>query len=101
MKDNHEKRNEGGGGGNLAGQAFLLFFSCSFLIQRTRQYRLGKATCYNLVPRSIFRGFGGGRPTSKAREKRPGEEVLLAMQTMSRLLQIRWGGGGTPPIFGY
>ena len=31
----------------------------------------------NLVPRELFPGFGGGlsRPTSKAREKRPGDEV--------------------------
>ena len=30
----------------------------------------------NLVPRELFPGFGGfSRPTSKAREKRPGDEV--------------------------
>ena len=30
----------------------------------------------NLVPRALFPGFGGGAgPTSKAREKRPRDEV--------------------------
>ena len=72
-----------------------LFFSCSFSIQPARQYRsLEKATCYNLVPTSIFPGFGSGRPTSKAREKRPWDEVVLAMQAMSRQLQIGGEGEG-------
>ena len=31
---------------------------------------------YNLVPRSLFPGFGGGAPTSKARKKGPGDEVV-------------------------
>ena len=62
--------------------------------------RLEQVTCYNLVPRSLFAGFGGGRPASIAREKRPGDEVVFAMQTMNRQLRIG-GGGGTRPIFGY
>ena len=41
------------------------------------------SACYNRVPRSLFPGCGGGRPICKAREKRPGDEVVLAMQTMS------------------
>ena len=45
-------------------------------------------------PRSIFPGFGGGRPTSVAREKRPWDEVVLAMQAMSRQLQIGGKGEG-------
>ena len=57
---------------------------------------LEQATCYNLVPRSLFPGIGGGlrggRTTSKAREKRPGDEVVLAMKTTNR--QLRIGGGG-------
>ena len=53
---------------------------------------LEQATCYNLVPRSLFPGFGGGRTTSKAREKRPGDEFVLAMKTTNR--QLRIGGGG-------
>ena len=40
---------------------------------------------------SLFPGFGGGRPICKAGEKRPGDEVVLATQTMSRQLQIRGG----------
>jgi len=27
-------------------------------------------------PRVLFPGFGGGRPTSKAKEKHPGDEVV-------------------------
>ena len=54
---------------------------------------LEQATCYNLVPRSLFPGFGGGRTTSKAREKRPGDEVVLAMKTTNRQLRIGGGGG--------
>ena len=50
---------------------------------------------------SLFPSFGGGRPICKAREKRPEDEVVLAMQTMRRQLQIGEGGGGTRPIFGY
>ena len=50
---------------------------------------------------SLFPGFEGGRPICKAREKRPGDEVVLAMQTMSRQLQIGGGEVGTRPIFGY
>ena len=30
----------------------------------------------NLVPRALFPGFEGGAPTSKAWEKRPGDEVV-------------------------
>ena len=37
---------------------------------------------YNLVPRSLFPGFGGGaptsEPTSKARKKGPGDEVVAS-----------------------
>ena len=29
----------------------------------------------NPVPRALFPGFGGGSPTSKARENHPGDEV--------------------------
>ena len=32
---------------------------------------------FNLVPRALFPGFGGGAgPVPKAREKRPGDEVV-------------------------
>ena len=38
-------------------------------------WRLLSTTC-NLVPRTLFPDFGGGaKPTSKATEKRPGDEV--------------------------
>ena len=74
---------------------YLFIFLCSFSLQRTRLLRsLEHATCYNLVPRSIFPGFGGGRPICKAREKRPWDEVVLAMQAMSRQLQIGGEGEG-------
>ena len=33
------------------------------------------SNCFNLVPRALFPGFGGGAP--KAREKRPGDEVAI------------------------
>ena len=46
-----------------------------------------RSPCYlNLVPMALFTGFGGGAlsqrfghraPTSKAREKRPGDEVVV------------------------
>ena len=52
------------------------------------------STCYNLVPRSLFAGFGSGRPASIAREKRPWDEVVFAMQIMNRQLRIGGGGGG-------
>ena len=69
---------------NLAGQAFLFFFM--FFLNSAdptiSEPGTGSA-CYNRVPRSLFPGFGGGRPICKAREKRPGDEVVLAMQTMS------------------
>ena len=38
----------------------------------------------NLVPRALFSGFGGGAPTSKAREKRPGDEVAWSNPIQSR-----------------
>ena len=36
---------------------------------------------YNLGPRALFRGFS--RPTSKAREKRPGDEVAIGIFPLS------------------
>ena len=40
-----------------------------------------QSPCYlSLVPRALFTGFGGDScraPTSKAREKRPGDEVVV------------------------
>ena len=39
---------------------------------------------YNLVPRALFPGFGGG--TGKAREKRPGDEVAVFSVVTQRSL---------------
>ena len=74
----------------------IYFFHVLSQFSRSDNMSLEQATCYNLVPRSLFPGFGGGlrggRTTSKAREKRPGDEVVLAMKTTNR--QLRIGGGG-------
>ena len=70
----------------------IIFFHVLSQFSRSDNMSLEQVTCYNLVPRSLFPGFGGGRTTSKAREKRPGDEVVLAMKTTNR--QLRIGGGG-------
>ena len=61
------------------------------------------SACYNLVPTSFFLALDvGAPPHSKPRKKRPGDEVVLAMQAISQQLQIGGvGGGGARPIFGY
>ena len=45
----------------------------SFFIYNSRV--LYVSNCFNLVPRALFPGFGGGAP--KAREKRSGDEVAI------------------------
>ena len=86
----------------LGGAGVFIFFM--FFLNSADPTTSEPGTGYLLQPRSHvdFSFFGGGRPTSKAREKRPWDEVVLAMQAMSRQLQIGGEGeGGTRPIFGY
>ena len=54
-----------------------LFFSAPKYFQApATQAMFTKTMLFNLVPRALFPGFGGGlSPTSKAREKCPGNEV--------------------------
>ena len=48
--------------------------------KRTREVRNVSCFLFNLVPRALFPGFGGA--TSTAREKRPGDEVVLCCKTL-------------------
>ena len=70
----------------LSGAGVFVFFFMFFLnsADPTISEPGTGSACYNLFPRSLFPGFRGGRPICKAREKRSGDEVVLAMQAMSR-----------------
>ena len=59
-----------------------LFFSAPKYFQApATQAMFTETMLFNLVSRALFRGFGGGlSPTSKVREKCPGNEVACCRQ---------------------
>ena len=51
-----------------------------------KQNRVFRQVAFNLVPRALFPGFGGG--AGKAREKHPGDEVDGIVNYNIRILKL-------------